>query len=100
MKLKRAEDMAKKLGISTETFLDWRSRGMPWVKIGKLIFILEDSFLHWAKDHEISQNAQDAPGQDFFGRPISKARPPKKMKGLGGRQGCFEGVSMGLDSGH
>lgn len=62
MKLKRAEEMAKKLGVSDQTFLDWRTFGMPWVKIGKSVFILEDSFLRWAKAHEISQNAQDAPG--------------------------------------
>ena len=77
MKLKRAEDMAKKLGIATETLLDWRGLGMPWVKIGKSIFVLEDSFLRWAKDHEIKPNAQDAPGQDFFGRSIDEVIPPK-----------------------
>ena len=87
MKLKRSEDMAKKLGISEETFLGWRSLGMPWVKIGKSIYILEDSFIQWAKDHEIKSpasplaqqggNAQDVPGQDFFGRPIGEVRPSK-----------------------
>jgi len=55
MKLKRAEDMAKKLGIEKDTLLGWRELGMPWVKIGKSIFILEDSFLSWARDHEIKQ---------------------------------------------
>ena len=46
MKLKRAEDMAKKLGITTDTLLDWRRFGMPWVKIGKSVFIMmEDPFL-------------------------------------------------------
>ena len=77
MKLKRAEDMAKKLGIEKETLLAWRELGMPWVKIGKSIFILEDSFLSWARDHEIRQNAQDAPGQEFFGKSIGEVIPPK-----------------------
>lgn len=77
MKLKRAEEMAKKLGIERETLLGWRDLGMPWVKIGKLIYIFEDSFLKWARDHEINQNAQDAPEQDFFGQPIGKVRPPE-----------------------
>lgn len=77
MKLKRVEDMAKKLGISEDTFLGWRSLGMPWIKIGKSIFVLEDSFLHWVKDRETRQNVQDAPEQDFFGQPISEVRPPK-----------------------
>jgi hypothetical protein len=78
MKLKRAEDMAKKLGITTDTLLDWRRFGMPWVKIGKSVFIMmEDSFLKWANDHEISQSCQDASEQDFFGRSMSEAVPPK-----------------------
>ena len=77
MKLKRAEDMAKKLGITEDTFLGWRNLGMPWVKIGRSIYVLEDSFIQWARDHEIKPNAQDAPGQEFFGRPMEEVRPPK-----------------------
>jgi hypothetical protein len=77
MKLKKAEDIAKKLGVTERTILEWRDYGMPYVKIGKAIYVFEDSFLHWAKDHEISQNAQDAPEQDFFGQPIGKLTPPK-----------------------
>jgi hypothetical protein len=88
MKLKKAEDMAKNLGITIETFLDWREHGMPYVKIGRSIFVFEDSFLRWAKDHEITPpgqrplwvgdpNAQDAPEQDFFGQSIGKVIPPK-----------------------
>jgi hypothetical protein len=77
MKLKKAEDVAKKLGIATETLLDWRTIGMPYVKIGKSVFIFEDSFFKWAREYEIRQNAQDAPGQDFFGKPIGDLIPPK-----------------------
>jgi hypothetical protein len=77
VKLKRAEDLAKKLGLATDTLLEWRRFGMPWVKIGKSVFILEDSFLKWAKDHEISQSSQDTSEQEFFGRPIAEAVPPK-----------------------
>jgi len=77
MKIKRAEEVAKKLGISEQTLLDWRSIGMPWVRIGKFVFIMEDSFLRWAKNREIIQNAQDAPGDDFFGRPLPDPGPPK-----------------------
>ena len=78
MKLKRAEEVAKKLGITTETLLGWRDLGMPIVKIGKSIFILEDCFLRWVRDFSNRQNAQNAPGQDFFGQSMGKARPPKK----------------------
>ena len=77
MKLKKAEDIAKKLGVTERTLLEWRVYGMPWVKIGKSVYILEDSFLRWAKEHEIRENVQDAPEQDFFGQPIGKVIPPK-----------------------
>lgn len=50
---------------------------MPYVKIGKSVFIFEDSFFKWAREYEIRQNAQDAPGQDFFGKPIGEVIPPK-----------------------
>ncbi len=59
MKLKRAEDMAKKLGIEKETLLAWRDLGMPWVRIGKSVFVFEDSFTEWARDHEIKPNSKD-----------------------------------------
>jgi len=77
MKLKKVEDVAKKLGVTERTLLEWRAYGMPWVKIGKSVYILEDSFLKWAKEHEIKDNAQDAPEQDFFGQPIGEVIPPK-----------------------
>lgn len=77
MKLKKAENVAKKLGISTDTFLAWREDGMPWVKIGKSIYILEDSFIAWARSLEIRQKLQDAPGQEFFGRSMGQVITPK-----------------------
>jgi len=77
MKLKQVEEIAKKLDVSVETVLGWRDLGMPWVKIGKMVFILEDSFHRWAKQLEKAKNVQDAPEQDFFGRPIGEAVPPK-----------------------
>jgi hypothetical protein len=77
MKLRRAEDMAKKLGITEETLLEWRNLGMPWVKIGKTILIFEDSFYEWARGYEKKQNAQNAPGQDFFGHPMGEVVPLK-----------------------
>jgi len=84
MKLKPAEEIAKKLGIATETFLEWRSIGMPWIKIGKSIYILEDSLIKWARGREIVRNAQDAPGQEFLAKPIGKVIPPKNRRGSKG----------------
>lgn len=84
MKLKRAEEVAKKLGIATETFLDWRDAGMPWIKIGKSIYVLEDSLIKWARNLEKVGNAQDAPGQDFIHKPIGRLVPQKNRRVLKG----------------
>jgi hypothetical protein len=80
MKLKRAEKVAKELGIATETFLDWRDAGMPWIKIGKSIYVLEDSLIKWARNQEKIGNAQDAPGQDFPVKLIDTVIPPKNRR--------------------
>ena len=71
----RPAQVAEQLGVSEETVLGWRELGMPWVQIGKRIFILESSFMRWVKSREIQGNDQDAPEQDFFGKPISEHRP-------------------------
>ena len=69
MKLKdilTPEKVAEKFEVTVETVLDWRKLGMPWVKIGKSIYIFEDSLLRWAKAHEIDPNAQNAPKTGLF----------------------------------
>ena len=73
----KPEELAERFGLTEETVLGWRELGMPWIKVGKMIFILEASFLRWMKGREIQRNAQDASEQDFFGRPMSEARPQK-----------------------
>jgi hypothetical protein len=73
----KPEDLAKKLGIAEQTLLDWRDIGMPYVKIGKLVFILEESFLRWLKSREKTGNAQDALQGDFFDRRVSNHAPEK-----------------------
>ncbi len=54
--------LAKKLGITEATLLSWRSLGLPTIRIGKFIFIFEESFLKWIKNQE---TVQDASGQDL-----------------------------------
>ena len=71
------EEVAEKLGVNEETVLSWRDLGMPWIKLGKMILISEKSFLRWAKSLEKAKNAQDAPGQVFFDKPIGDITPPK-----------------------
>jgi hypothetical protein len=73
----KPEEVAEMFDVNVETVLGWRDIGMPWIKLGKMILISEAGLLRWLKGLEKAQNAQDAPGQDFFGRPISEARPPK-----------------------
>lgn len=70
-------ELAKKMGVSEETVMSWRDLGMPWVKVGKSIYILERSFLSWMKRLEKTKNAQDAPGRDFFGKSMEEVIPPK-----------------------
>ena len=38
------EAVAKKMGTSVKTVLSWKGLGMPTVKLGKNVFILEGSF--------------------------------------------------------
>jgi hypothetical protein len=54
--------LAKKLGITEQTLLSWRSSGMPVIKKGKNLFLLQESFMKWFKSQE---NVQDASGQDL-----------------------------------
>ncbi len=51
--------LAKKLGITEQTLLSWKSKGLPTIKLGKFSFIIEDSFTKWLKSQE---NIQDASG--------------------------------------
>ena len=55
--------LAKKFGTTEETIRSWRDQGLPIVKIGKFVFIIEESFLKWIKSHE---SVQDAPGQELI----------------------------------
>ena len=73
----KPETIAEKFGVNEETVLSWRDLGMPWIRLGKMILISETSFLRWLKGLEKTKNAQDAPGQDFFGRPIGEVAPSK-----------------------
>ena len=73
----RPEMIAEKFGVNEETVLGWRDLGMPWIRLGKMVLISETSFLRWLKSLEKAKNTQDAPGQDFFGRPISEVAPSK-----------------------
>jgi hypothetical protein len=80
MKLKgmfRPEEVAEIFDVNIDTVLGWRDIGMPSIKLGKMILISEAGLLKWLRGLEKTQNAQNAPGQDFFGRSISEVRPPK-----------------------
>lgn len=61
MKIITPKALAKKLGITEQTLLGWRSSGLPTVRIGKITLIFEESFEKWLKSRE---NAQNAPGQE------------------------------------
>jgi hypothetical protein len=80
MKLKgilKPEEVAEIFGVNVETVLGWRDIGMPSIKLGKMILISEVGLLKWLRGLEKTQNAQNAPGQEFFGKPLGEVRPPK-----------------------
>ena len=40
-----AKDLAEVLGVTTDTVLDWRRRGLPFYRIGKRV---------WFEQHEVA----------------------------------------------
>jgi transposase-like protein len=54
--------LAKKLGITEQTLRSWRSLGMTVIKIGKNLFVLQESFMKWVKSQE---SVQDASGDEI-----------------------------------
>lgn len=59
------KELAKKLGVTERIIFEWRKEGMPTVKIGKTVFIIQASFLRWIEKLEKDQNAQDAAGDEI-----------------------------------
>lgn len=58
--------LAEKLGVTERVILDWREMGMPWVKIGKNIYILEKSFISWMKSREIGKTPKTPQEKTFW----------------------------------
>ncbi len=80
MKLKgilKPDEVAEIFDVTVDTVLGWRDEGMPSIKLGKMVLISEAGLLKWLRGLEKTQNAQNAPGQEFFGQPISNVTPPK-----------------------
>lgn len=46
------DQLAEKMGVTSQTILGWREEGMPTVKLGKLIYIIEKSFIKWLEGLE------------------------------------------------
>jgi uncharacterized protein YjcR len=60
--LLKFEQLAKRLGVSIHTIQEWKRQGMPYIKIGRFVFVSWNSFHRWARGHEIEDKRQDAPG--------------------------------------
>ena len=63
--LLKFEQLAKRLDVSVDTIQQWKKEGMPYIKIGKFVFISWNSFHRWARGYETGGNRQDVPGQDL-----------------------------------
>ncbi len=47
-----AENLAKSLGVSKQTLLKWRGRGLPFVRIGFKVFFRKSSVAAWLAGRE------------------------------------------------
>ena len=47
----KPETLAEKLGIGERELLSWRKDGMPYIQIGKFIYIPEGKFLKWIESY-------------------------------------------------
>lgn len=43
------DQLAESLGLSRDTVDEWKKDGMPHVKKGRFVFILQSDFLKWMK---------------------------------------------------
>jgi len=47
-----AGELAKALGVSVETVLEWRRKsGLPGYRIGKRVYFLESEFMDWIREN-------------------------------------------------
>ncbi len=54
----KQKDLAEKLGVSEEKLIEWRKLGMPFVKLGQEVFIIESSFIAWVQGQEKGKNGK------------------------------------------
>ena len=59
------KELARKLGVTEQIISQWRKEGMPSVKVGNSVFIIQASFLRWIEKLEKDQNTQDASGDEI-----------------------------------
>jgi len=50
----KPEVLAEKLGIGERELLSWRKDGMPYIQIGKFIYIPEGKFLMWMESYLVN----------------------------------------------
>jgi phage terminase Nu1 subunit (DNA packaging protein) len=53
------KQIAKILNVTEQTVSSWRKMGMPYVKIGKLVYVIQDSFVKWVKNQEINEKTKN-----------------------------------------
>jgi hypothetical protein len=73
--LLKFEQLAKRLGVSVDTVQKWKRKGMPYIELGRFVFVSWNSFHRWARGLEKTRIRQDAPGRDFLTRPRHRHRP-------------------------
>ncbi|MBL7166809.1 MAG: helix-turn-helix domain-containing protein [Dehalococcoidales bacterium] len=46
-----AKDLAEVLGVTTDTVLDWRRRGLPFYRVGKRVWFEQHEVVEFIKSH-------------------------------------------------
>ncbi len=44
------DQLAESLGVSRATIDEWKKEGMPHIKKGRFVFIIQSEFLRWMKE--------------------------------------------------
>ena len=71
----KPEVLADKLGISRDTIDRWMKEGMPYIPVGKFVFISESAFMIWIESHMVNPPDEGGSKGPLFGKKVdSKGR--------------------------
>ncbi|NQT91464.1 MAG: helix-turn-helix domain-containing protein [Lentisphaerae bacterium] len=57
--LNTEEEVAKALGVARETLRGLRHKGMPYLKVGRLVYFHEPTAVRWLLEHKSVNTKED-----------------------------------------